>query len=215
LSGALATFVALAVPDEGGRVGIPAGDGVVEPGDQVVLGLGMVSLQCSPHEDALDRLGHVQPGTAERGVERHDAVVEQPANDRPTQVAGQVVPDEQHTERRQRLGRLVAEPGRPPSQRWPLVLGEGQGWQARQHFGQFGLEPGVQHRVRRVGDAFGADLAGRGTEQRQQLDRPATAVLMGLTCGLPHRCPARPGVRNHLVRTGFILAPEGQPGRLG
>src|SRR6187455_1165696 len=95
LSGALATFVALPAPDEGGWMGVPAGDGVVEPGDELILGLWVVAIEGAADEDALDRLSHVQPGAAERGVERHDAVVEQPADDRPTQVAGQVVPDQE------------------------------------------------------------------------------------------------------------------------
>jgi hypothetical protein len=56
LSGALATFVALAVPDEGGWMGVPACDGVVEPGDELVLRLGMMPLECTTDEDALDRL---------------------------------------------------------------------------------------------------------------------------------------------------------------
>jgi hypothetical protein len=56
LSGALATFVALPVPDEGGWMGVPACDGVVEPGDEFVLRLGMMPLECPTDEDALDRL---------------------------------------------------------------------------------------------------------------------------------------------------------------
>jgi hypothetical protein len=175
----------------------------------------MVALERTTDEDALDGLGHVQPGAAERRVERHDAVVEQPADDRPTQVAGQVVPDQQESERRQRLGRLVAEPGRPTCQGWPLVLGKRQGGQTREHLGQFGLEPGVQHRVRRLGDPLSTDLAGRGTEQGQQLGRPAADVLVWAERWLPLRRPAGPWLRNRLVWTGLILAPDGQTGRLG
>jgi hypothetical protein len=73
----------------------------------------------------------------------------------------------------------------------------------------------VQHGVRRLGDAFGADLAGRGTEQRQQLGRPAADVLMRAERWLPLRRPAGPGLRNRLVRAGLILAPDGQTGRFG
>jgi len=56
LSGALAAFEALAVPDERSGVGIPADNGVVEPGDQVILGLRMVALEGPPDEDPLDGL---------------------------------------------------------------------------------------------------------------------------------------------------------------
>src|SRR5215211_5326707 len=98
LSGALAALEALAVPDEGSGVGVPARDGVVEPGDQVVLGLGMLPVEGAADDDPLDGFGHVQPGAADRRVERHDAMMEQPADDGPAQVAGQVVPDQEHTE---------------------------------------------------------------------------------------------------------------------
>ena len=56
LASPLSSFVALAMPDEGGRVGVPAGDGVVAPGDQVILGLGMVALEGAADDDRLDRL---------------------------------------------------------------------------------------------------------------------------------------------------------------
>ena len=54
MASALAALVALAMPDEGGRVGIPAGDGVIEPGDQLVLGLGMVAVESAANDDPLD-----------------------------------------------------------------------------------------------------------------------------------------------------------------
>ena len=195
-------------------MGIPACDGVVEPGDEVVLGLRMMSFESTTDEDALDGLGHVQPGATERGVQWHDAVVEQPADDRPTQMAGQVVPNQEESERRHRLGRLMAEPGCPPRQGWPRVLGQYHGRQARQHLSQFGPEPGVQHRVRRPGDTLGADLTSRGTEQRQQLGRPTADVLMRAERWLPHRRPVGPRLRDGLVWPRFILAPQRQAGRL-
>src|SRR5438132_491015 len=71
LSGALASLEALAVPDERRGVGVPARDGLGEPGDQVVLGLGVVSVEGAADDGPLDGLGHVQPGAADRRVERH------------------------------------------------------------------------------------------------------------------------------------------------
>src|SRR5215210_402963 len=124
LSGALASLEAFAVPDERSGVGVPARDRVVEPGDQVVLGLGLLSVEGAADDDPLDGLGQVQPGAAQRGVEWHDAVLEQPADDGPTQVAGQVVPDQEHPEWRQGLGRRMTEPGFPSREWWPLVPGE-------------------------------------------------------------------------------------------
>ncbi len=175
----------------------------------------MVSLKGATDEDALDGLGHVQPGATERGVEWDDAVVEQPVDDRPAQMAGQIVPDQEEPERRQRLSRLVAEPGRPPRQGWAFVLRAGDGWECREHLGQFGLEPGMEDGIRRVGDALRPHLARGRTEQGQQLGRPTTNVLMRAERWLPHRRPGCPRLRDGLVGTGFILAPERQPGRLG
>ncbi len=196
-------------------MGIPAGDGVVEPGDDVVLGLGMVALKRTPDQDALDGFGHVQPGATQRGIEWHDAVVEQPVDDRPAQVAGQVVPDQEESERRQRLGRVVAEPGRPPRQGWAFVLRAGDGWECGEHLGQLSPEPRVEHGVGRVRDPFGPHLAGRRTEQGQQFGRPATHVLMRLTHRLTNGCPGDSWLRNRLVRTGLVLAPDRQAGRFG
>ena len=175
----------------------------------------MVSLQCSPNEDALDRLGHVQPGAAERGVERHDAVVEQPADDRPTQVAGQVVPEQEETEGWQGIARLVAQPGHPAGQGWALLLGRGDGGECGEDRGQLSLEPGIEHGIGRVRDAFRPHLTGGRTEQGQQLDGPTPDVLVRPEDRLPDWRPRHAGLRNDLVGSGLVLAPERQTGRLG
>jgi len=62
---ALAALLALAAPIERRWRGIPAGDGVVQPGEQIVLALGMLAGEGATTDDALERLRHVQPGTAE------------------------------------------------------------------------------------------------------------------------------------------------------
>mgnify|MGYP006915174264 CR=1 FL=1 len=196
-------------------MGIPAGDGVVEPGDQLILGLGMLSVEGPADDGALDRLGQVQPGAAERGVERHDAVVEQPADDGPTVVTGQVVPDQEEAERGQRVAGLVAEPGGPAGQGRALVLGDGDGRERVEHGRQLGLEPGVEHGVGRVGHRLGPDLAGRRSEQRQQFGRPAAHVLVGQAGRLADRRPGAPRLRDRLVRPGLILAPDRDAGGLG
>jgi hypothetical protein len=215
LSGALATFVALAVPDEGGRVGVPARDGVVEPGDQLILGLGMLAVERSADDDPLDRLGQVQPGAANGGVQRHDAVMEQPADDGPTQVAGQIVPDQEKTERWEWIAGFVTQPGHPAGQWWALLLGHGEGWERGEHRGQLGLKPRVEHGVRRVRDAFRSHLARGRAEQGQQLDGPTPDVLVRLERRLPDGRPRPPGLRDRLVWPGLVLAPERQTGRLG
>ena len=215
LARTLSALVALVVPGERGRVGIPAGDGVVEPAAELIPGLWMVAREGAANDAPLDRLGEVQPGAAERGVERHDAVLEEPADDGPTQMPGQVVPDQDESERRQRIARFVAEPGRPPGEWRTLVLGDGHGRERGEHGGQLGLEPGMEHGVGRVGDALGAEVAGRRPEERQQLGRPAADVLVRQAGRLANRRPAGPGLGDRLVRPGLVLAPDRDPGRLG
>lgn len=61
-TGTFASLVALALPDKRGRILVPANDGVFEPLNDLLSGFGMVTGQCPRHNDALDRLGHVEPG---------------------------------------------------------------------------------------------------------------------------------------------------------
>ena len=67
---AMAAGLALAAPDEWGRLAIPASRGRLQPSDDLVWGLGMLAGQGPSDEDALDRFGHIQPGSPEwlRGV---------------------------------------------------------------------------------------------------------------------------------------------------
>src|SRR4051794_1138621 len=89
LAAARASELAFAAPREGGGVGVPAARGGFEPVDDVVRGGGSLAGERAADEDALDRLDHVHPGAAERGVERHDAVLDQPEHERRGLVAGQ------------------------------------------------------------------------------------------------------------------------------
>src|SRR3954454_11554565 len=78
LAAPLTTEVALTVPGEGRGIGVPAARGRLEPVDDVVRGGRRLSVERATDEDALDRLGHVEPGAAQRRVQRHDAVLDQP-----------------------------------------------------------------------------------------------------------------------------------------
>src|SRR6185369_9288814 len=100
----LAPELALAAPLERRGVGVPAARGGFEPVDDVVWGSWGLAVEGAADEDALDGFGHVQPGAAEWGVERHDAVLDQPEHEGRGLVAGQVVEDQQHSQRRQALG---------------------------------------------------------------------------------------------------------------
>src|SRR3954471_20413415 len=78
LAAACAPELALAGPLEGGGVGVPAARRRLEPVDDVVRGGRVLAGERATDEDALDGFGHVEPGAAERGVQRHDAVLDQP-----------------------------------------------------------------------------------------------------------------------------------------
>src|SRR4051812_14857853 len=101
LAAALASEQALAGPLEGCGIGVPAARGGFEPVDDVVWARRGLASECAADEDPLDRLGHVQPGAAERGIERHDAVLNQPEHEGRGLVAAEIVQDQEHSERRQ------------------------------------------------------------------------------------------------------------------
>jgi len=70
----LASELALAAPSERRRVGVPASGGRFEPVHDLLRGIWRLAFEGAADEDPLDRLGHVQPGAAQRGVQRHDAM---------------------------------------------------------------------------------------------------------------------------------------------
>src|SRR5215213_8616862 len=216
LAAALAAELALAVPGEGSRVGVPAARGRLEPVDDVVRGGRCLSGERATDEDALDRLGHVEPGAAQRGIQRHDAVLDQPQHQTRGLMAGQIVEDQQQTQGRQAFGQgepdgeavLPARPGRTVLR---LRLG-GRLRQRRPQRRQLGLEPGVQDRVGGARDALDAEQPGRRLEQGQQLGRAVAGVLVGIAGRAGRRAPLAPGLGNRLVRSGLILGPDRQVG---
>ena len=108
-----ATLPSLAVPHERSGVGVPASHRVLQPGDQLRHTLWMLPIQRSPADDALDGLRHIQPRAAERCVQRHHSVSEQPGDYRGTQVSSQVVPDQNQAEWWQWQVWNIFQPGRP------------------------------------------------------------------------------------------------------
>lgn len=58
------------VPDEGGRVLDPGPSDLLEPGADLVGALRLLTRERAPLENALDRLGHVEPAAAQGRVER-------------------------------------------------------------------------------------------------------------------------------------------------
>ncbi len=211
VAGALAALLALATPLEAGGCGIPAGDGVIQPGDQVLLTLGMLAGEGATANDALQRLGHVEPGAAEWRVQRHDAMLEQPVDDRPTEVAGEIVPNEDGAQGGQRRDRRMPQPGLPLGERGTVRFRRLDYRQASQDLLQFRHEPGVQDGVRAAGHRLGAQGAGGRTEQGEQLRGPTPDILMRLTRRLGLGLPGGAGLGDRLVGTGFILAEDRDP----
>ena len=94
----------LAVPEEGCGMAVLRRGGLLEPGTDLGRVLWVLAVNGAPLEDTLNGLGHVEPAAAERGVERHDAVLAEPDYHLGCLMAGKVVPDQEHAQRWQ-LGR--------------------------------------------------------------------------------------------------------------
>jgi hypothetical protein len=88
------SLTAFAVPDKRRGLPVPVPGRLLEPSTDLSRALRLLPVERSPLEKALDRLGHVQPTAAQRGVERHDAVPAQPQHHLGRPVASEVVPNE-------------------------------------------------------------------------------------------------------------------------
>src|SRR3954469_287590 len=117
LAAALASELALAAPLEGGGIGVPAAGGGLKPVDDVVWGRWGLAGQGATDEDGLDGFGHVTPGAAQRRVQRHDAVLDQPQDQTRSLVAAQVIEDEQRPQGWQAVGQ-----GEPDDEAVPPAL---------------------------------------------------------------------------------------------
>ena len=82
------------IPDKGRRMFIPASDGLLEPVDDLLSRLGVLTGEGTPNDDALQRLGHVEPGARERGIERQNATLQEPTHHVVRQMPRQVIPDQ-------------------------------------------------------------------------------------------------------------------------
>jgi len=180
-SGSLTPCRSFAAPLERSGGCVPAADGRGEPVLQVLGALGILTRQRPADYDALDRLGHVQPGAAQRGVERHHPMGAQPADHLRRLMAGEIVPNEQRAQGRQigrqREGlRQACLPDRPRrAGRLRIELGRCR--QSVQDRREFLTQPWVEDRVWRVLHRLGPDLASGRSEQGEQFDRPAANVL--------------------------------------
>lgn len=83
-------------------------------------------------------------------------------------------------------------------------------WQLIEHRSQFLLQPRMQHRIGRGGDALGPQLAAAWAKQGQQLGRAIAHVFMGLAPRLALFGPALPRHGAGRIGPGLILRPYRQ-----
>lgn len=117
----------------------------------------MLAGQRTPGEDALDGLSHVQPGGAQRRVERHDAIGDEPQDEVRRFMTGQIIQHQEHAQGRQRLGQGEAHhqpilPALPLLAYGGRVCPDGRLRQLRQNLGQLLLEPWMQYPIRATSD---------------------------------------------------------------
>ncbi|SRR6266700_2917425 len=73
-------LLSLAIPDKGGRILVPTGDGFFQPVNDLLLRLRVLPRKGASDQNALHRLCHIQPGTPKWRVERHDAMLKKPGD---------------------------------------------------------------------------------------------------------------------------------------
>jgi hypothetical protein len=208
----------LASPFKRGGVSVPAFHRGFQPFDKSRRGFQVLSCQRSSHEDALDRFREVQPRPSKRRIQKSDPPIPAPPYDLGTVMAFQIVQNQDQPHRRRRLlippelhRVFLPAPIRPlPTQRgW--VCHFRQGLQDR---GKLLLHPRMEDGIRRLLHPFRTNFAGLRMKQRQQLGGATPDVLAGSDRGLSFRLPRGSRLRDRLIRSGFILIPDGDAPRL-
>ena len=85
----------------------------------------MLTAEGTADQDPLQRLGHVEPGAGERGVERHNAVLEQPAHHVVPALPRAIVPDQEQSQGRGGLGAFLGPPPVLPGASEQVIRGQG------------------------------------------------------------------------------------------
>lgn len=141
-------------------------------------------------------------------------MVEEPEDEVDGVVAGQVIPDEQHPQRREVLGESDAD-GQAllPALPAPSIL---LGWedlrlrQGCQDGHEFVLQPGVEHSIGSAPHPFGPDFSRCWMEEGELLGCPIPDVLMGIADWVACRMPVRAGIGQRSIRSRFVFRPDGQ-----
>src|SRR5271157_3183581 len=90
----LAPPSSLTIPHKRRGFFVPPFHGLLQPVDDLLGALRMLAGQSAGHNDALHRLGHVEPRAAHRRVERHHPMCKEPAHQVMRHMPGQVIQDQ-------------------------------------------------------------------------------------------------------------------------
>src|SRR5712692_8163343 len=106
--GSIAPRVTLATPDERGPMPIPAHDCFSEPVLEHLNVGGVLPVERSPFDDALDRLGHIEPRARGGRPEQEDAMLSAPLHETVALMPREIVQNEQHTHRWEKAIKLLS-----------------------------------------------------------------------------------------------------------
>lgn len=206
---ALTAQRAFTAPDKGSGLAVPAASHGLQIVNDGLGRLWLLTIEGAADENALDRFGHVEPGTAQRGIERQDPLLDQPAHHFCRTMPGQVIPDQQHPQGGQvfRQGQRLGQPGLPQLPQCAVhfrVQGE-RLREAGKNPGQFLLQPGMEHSIGAAGDPLEVDGPAGRVEERQQFGGAVAHVFMRLLRGLSLRLPALAGIRHGLKRPRLVF----------
>ena len=170
----------------------------------------MLPRERSAHNDALQRLRHVEPGTSNGRIERHDPMGKEPPGDLIGAVPSQIIPHQDHADRGIDATWWVPKPGFPSSQRRASFIHQNH-WMLpgplQEHGFQLRFEPGMQDGVGAGAHTFGSHLTGSWPKERQQFGCSVADILMWLELWVAFWRPGGSRLRQSLVGAGLILTP--------
>src|ERR1700676_2991920 len=166
--GSITTGMAFASPNEGSWMSIPSFNGVPEPVFEDLHIIDVIPCQGSLLDDPLHGLSHVEPGASIGSGEQENAMLGTPLGQAWTLVSGQIIPDQEHPDWREKSVQLVRcwidVPILPASSFWNHL---GSWWALFQNCQEVFLEPGMQNRIGGMLYGFGSQFSSSRTKQRE------------------------------------------------
>jgi hypothetical protein len=159
----------LFAPDKRRGMAIPANDSIGKPLLQDFDIVGMIPLQRSPFDDPLHRFRHGEPGTRIGRGKQENPVLSTPLHDAVAFMPGQVVPDQQDSDGREKAIELVGSGIDIPV--LPALTNGNRFRSSRTVFqdgGEFSLQPGMQNGIGTLLDGFGTKFSRGRPKQGEQ-----------------------------------------------